>query len=362
MQTLIVKTRKHASTHPDLETLGRLLADGQLVVFPTETVYGIAAHRDSPDALERLRTLKGRPANRPLTVHLADNDALARLAAPVHPFAARIVRRLWPGPLTLVLPDRDGSHTGFRLPDCEIARALFRAAGVDLVATSANTTGESPLVSPRQVVKRFSGRVAGILSSGKTAFAGPSTVARLDGRTMTILRAGVIPETVIREAGRYDVLFVCTGNLCRSPMGEAMLKSRLAGRLEVAASELFHLGFRIHSAGTAGIIGAPATPDARLAVMPFHADLRKHLSRALTPALIDSADVIYTAEKAHADLIVDLWPSAAGKIRPMAADGADVPDPYGCSGDDYQEVAGRIENALEAIVERTISKSGLIDS
>jgi L-threonylcarbamoyladenylate synthase len=359
MQTLIVKTSEHADTHPDLDTLGCILADGHLVVFPTETVYGIAARRDSQEAVQRLREIKGRPPERPLTVHLADVADLDRLAAPLTPQVARIVRRLWPGPLSLVLPDLEGGHTGFRLPDSEIARALFRSAGVDLVGSSANETGEPPLVTPRKVVKRFREEVAGILTAGKARIGKPSTVVRIDGRVITILRDGATPAEDINLAACYDVVFVCTGNMCRSPMAEAMLKQRLAERLAVPEWGLRDLGINVHSAGTAGIEGGLATPDAQLAVKPYDADLSTHVSRGLTPEMIAHADVIYTATESHARMVEGIVPEAAERTRPMSADGADVPDPIGGPPDEYREVTDRIENALEEIVERTIYSAGL---
>ncbi len=356
--THIVKVRAGATAHPELATLGQLLADGELVAFPTETVYGIAARSDRPGALKRLRDLKGRAPDRPFTVHLADAAELVPLIAPPDPFVERIIKRLWPGPLTLVLADRLGGHTGFRLPDCDIARALFRLAGVPLVATSANRSGEPPLVTGRHVVKSFKGLVAGILFAGKTTLATPSTVAFIEGRKITLLRPGVVPGERIQEAGCYQVLFVCTGNLCRSPMAEAMLRKALADRLHVPEWGLRNAGIHVHSAGIIGMRGCPPPPEAARALRPYGADLTHHFARPLTRDLIRVADVIYTAEREHADTIRKEVPEADGKILPLSADGTDLPDPYGGAERDYHLVARQIEKALKRMVERTISKYG----
>lgn len=357
--THIVKVKPGATTHPQLAALGALLADGELVAFPTETVYGIAARADRPDAIERLRGVKGRPTDRPFTVHLADVEDIVPLIEPPGPIVSRIMRRLWPGPLTLVLADRQGGTTGFRLPDCEIARALFRAAGLALVATSANPSGAPDLISGRQVVKAFKGRIAGIISAGRTTLATPSTVASVTGRQITVLRPGAMPAEAIREAGRYDVLFVCSGNLCRSPMAEAMLRRALAVRLNVPEEGLPGIGIRVHSAGTLGMRGYPAPLEAIEAVQAYGADLEWHQAAPLTREMVRRADVIYVAERAHAHQICSEIPEAEGKVLPMSADGRDVPDPYGGSAQDYRVVAGRIENALESWIERTTSMSGL---
>lgn len=358
METKILKTGDGAPGEEEYRALGRLLAGGGLVAFPTETVYGIAAARSRPEALRRLVELKGRDAEKPLSVHLGDAGDLDATAAPLSRVAARLVDRLWPGPVTLVLPDREGGFTGYRLPDHDAARALLRGAGATVVATSANRSGEPPLVTGRSVVKEFAGRVDAILDGGPTRYTAPSSVVRVTGDGFEVLREGVLDRDAIAHAAALRVLFVCTGNLCRSPMAEGILKTEVARRLGVSPDDLLDRGIVIESAGTGSLAGEPATEPAQRAAARYGADLARHASRPITPTRLAWADRIYVAERRHADVILDFMPEAAERVRPILADGEDLPDPFRRPDRHYERAAARIHEAADRIAEEVLRETG----
>ena len=136
---------------------GRALAEGQLVIFPTETVYGVGASAVHPGAVEALSVLKGRTPDKPFALHLADPAEAERYAGPLPPLARRLIQKTWPGPLTLVVPDRRPDRTrpaglvedaiyyegtvGLRCPRSDVGQAILRAAGVPVVGSSANLVG-----------------------------------------------------------------------------------------------------------------------------------------------------------------------------------------------------------------------------
>ncbi|HEY3297320.1 MAG TPA: L-threonylcarbamoyladenylate synthase, partial [Armatimonadota bacterium] len=133
-----------------IEAAGRIIREGGLVAFPTETVYGLAADAFNVNAIARIFEVKGRPENKPLPVQIATLDQIALLASNVTPEAARLMDRYFPGPLTVVVaasssvPDAVTAGTGtigVRMPDHPVALALIRAAGTPIVAPSANTSG-----------------------------------------------------------------------------------------------------------------------------------------------------------------------------------------------------------------------------
>ncbi len=186
-----------------------MLRRGELVAFPTETVYGLGAHALDPDAVARIYAAKGRPAWNPVIVHVPDVEAAAELTAHWPARAERLAAAFWPGPLTLVLPKRAhvpdivtaGSGTvAVRVPAHRAALALLREAGLPVAAPSANRfTALSPTTA-RHVAEGLGDRVSLILDGGPCDVGIESTVVDLTGDTVAILRPGQLGETELAEA------------------------------------------------------------------------------------------------------------------------------------------------------------------
>ena len=173
------------------------LARGALVVVPTETVYGLAADPRVPGALEKIAGAKSRDRRKPVTLLAADvAQVRAACGGRLGCRARRLAGKFWPGPLTLVLKTRAGRE-GFRVPDHDVARVLIREAGAPLAVTSANRSGELPAVTARQAASALGGRVAMILDAGKSPGGVASTVVKVEGRRVEILREGAIPAAEI---------------------------------------------------------------------------------------------------------------------------------------------------------------------
>ncbi|HHY49408.1 MAG TPA: threonylcarbamoyl-AMP synthase, partial [Alphaproteobacteria bacterium] len=188
------------------EFAGRLRA-GEIVAFPTETVYGLGADAGNSDAVLKIYETKGRPRFNPLIVHCADL-AMAEALAEFSPLARKLAR-FWPGPLTLVLPKRPGARlsdlvtagldtVGIRIPDHPLAQALIRAAGVPLAAPSANPSGRLSPTTAEQVRRAFRGRVP-VLDGGPCRAGVESTILAVTGDTVTQLRAGALPRHEIES-------------------------------------------------------------------------------------------------------------------------------------------------------------------
>jgi len=179
---------------------GRLVRQGELVAFPTETVYGLAANAKLPEALQKLRHVKDRPPDKPFAILVADASEVVRLVGEVPPVARALIEKFWPGPLTIVTAGRRGDETGFRCPDHKVAQDLIRAAGVPIAAPSANLSGHEEPVTAEQVKKDLDGRIPMILDAGPCREGKPSTVVKVQGDSIRMLRTGAISEEEIRRA------------------------------------------------------------------------------------------------------------------------------------------------------------------
>ncbi len=188
--------------HPEAGAITQgalLLRAGELVAFPTETVYGLGADALRPEAVRKIFEVKGRPPDNPIIVHIADRDLLRELAQKVPPQAFLLTGHFWPGPLTLVLPRSaavpdevtGGLDTlAVRMPAHPVALALIREAGAPVAAPSANRSGRPSPTTAAHVLQDLDGRIPLILDGGPTEIGVESTVLDLTGPTPVLLRPG----------------------------------------------------------------------------------------------------------------------------------------------------------------------------
>jgi L-threonylcarbamoyladenylate synthase len=199
-----------------LREAAHALCAGQLVAFPTETVYGLGANARDAAAIERIFVAKGRPATDPLIVHVASLDEVASVAQERPDVVGRLAERFWPGPLTLVLHRRAdipasisaGLETvAVRVPAHPVALALIVAAGVPIAAPSANRFARPSPTTAQHVLDDLYGRIDFVLDGGPTAIGLESTVLDLSGSVPAVLRPGGVPLEELREL-LPDVIFV----------------------------------------------------------------------------------------------------------------------------------------------------------
>jgi len=189
----------------DIDRAVALLRAGELVAFPTETVYGLGADARNPAAVARIYALKRRPAGHPLIVHLAGADRLAEWAATVPEAALRLAARFWPGPLTLILPRAAGvsdaltggqDSIGLRVPSHPVARRLLEAFGGGVAAPSANRYGRVSPTSAAHVREEFGADAPFVLDGGDCAVGLESTIVSLVGEPL-LIRPGGIAATAL---------------------------------------------------------------------------------------------------------------------------------------------------------------------
>lgn len=364
MSTSVLKSEPQEPSADILRQACDVLRGGGLVCFPTETVYGLGARADHPGAMERLRAVKTREAAKAFTVHVASREDIPRFAPALPRMAARLARKAWPGPLTLIVAVDDpasapvmaglnGSASaamyydntiGMRCPDDPFAHALLRAVESPVVASSANLAGQPPPWIGEDVVKSLSGMVDLIVDAGRTKYAKPSTIVRVNGNGVEVIREGVFDAGSVERLSTVRLLFVCSGNTCRSPMAQRLAESVLAEKLGCAPVDLGGLGVHVSSAGTSGGFGRAA--EHAVEVMAKRGlDLSEHSSTALSADLVHQADYVFVMTRAHFDAVVRLAPAAKHRIQLML-ENDDVHDPIGGSVEDYERCAVTIEKAL----------------
>jgi protein-tyrosine phosphatase len=341
------------------------LAAGGLVAFPTETGYGVAASALAPGAVERLGADAG--ASESLSLVLGSVAAALDWVPGLSPLGRRLARRCWPGPVTLV--SRAGVELGlagrlpeavrrcvcpaealhFRVPAHEALREaldhlpgplLWRA--VPGAETSAATTAEE--------LTRAAEGVDLLLDDGPSRFAEAATVVQVEGNSWQILREGVVTAAEVERLCPCLIVFVCTGNTCRSPLAEALCKKLLADRLGCTVEELPRRGFIVLSAGLAAMMGGGPAVEAVAAGQELGADLSGHVSRPLSAKVVAQADCLVAMTHGHLLALADQFAGVGPRPRLLCADGADLPDPIGGDQQVYRDCARQILQHLEGLL------------
>lgn len=196
-QPLVLTVNPKALERSLVEEAARVVCGGGLVAFPTETVYGLAVDATNPKAIERLNQVKGRPPEKPYSIHLSEASQVTAFVDAVPALAQRLIAQFWPGPLTIVMPSKQGGSVGFRLPSHPVAQALLQACGRPVVAPSANRSGFPPPTDGKEVLAALDGQFDCLLDAGPTPLGRESTVVSVVGGRIEILREGAIPANTI---------------------------------------------------------------------------------------------------------------------------------------------------------------------
>lgn len=224
---LDLKDIKNISEYSKLETAGQIIRNGGLVLFPTETVYGLGANGLDAEAVKKIYVVKGRNSDNPLILHISDIEMLGKISKDISDIEFKLMNSFWPGPFTIILNKTDlvpsvvagGLDTvGVRMPSSEIARNLIKFADVPIAAPSANISGRPSGTNVEDIYQELGDKVDYIIDGGDCNIGVESTVVRVIDGVPHILRPGKITAEEIEEIA-----------------GDVIIDQHILGKLEAGA-------------------------------------------------------------------------------------------------------------------------------
>ncbi len=337
----------------------QVLKKSGIVALPTDTVYGFAVNGSALDAVRRLAKIKGR-REKPFTFFLPKGE-IAKYAIITK---RKIIEYFIPGPLTVVLKKRSETSLpfitdkiGIRIPCVDFVIKLLNVYNKPLAVTSANLTGQSPISNAFEIAEKFTD-IDLVIDGGKLV-SKPSTVVDLTTSLPTVRRKGAITVLEIEKVyGRkvlldsalvFNVLFVCSGNTCRSPMAEGIFKTLVSKDY-----------CEVKSAGTLPMGAVPTSQYAQEVVKEYGGCIKQHHSQTITKELIDWADLILAMEYKHYDTILGISSNAAVKTFLLKEYKRKtrynkIFDPVGKDIESYRKAAKEMLSSLE-FVARDVKK------
>lgn len=343
-----IENEKTINYSKEIKKVVNCIEKGGLVILPTETVYGIAARKDSDESIRKLLELRKSPQDKNLTIAIGNLDQLRKYIKIIAPSTSRIIERFMPGPITIVF---DYEDTGIRFPDNYFTQQVLSKCNFPVVLPSANLSSMPPKCTGEEVIKEFNDKVDIIVDGGPTRLKTSSTVIRSGFGILQELRKGPIDFSEIRKTAKITILFVCTGNTCRSPLAEIFLKHLLAQKYEIPLKNLKDFGFDILSCGIATYDGLSANSFAIEIAQKYNLDLSYHRTMQITQKICKESDIMFCMTEEHVAYVIKLCPENLLKVRKLKSGGEDIKDPALGSYNEYDLCARTIMEEVKKIAE-----------
>ncbi len=350
MKTQILEAHPQFPEAKTIAYCAQIIRRGGLVVFPTETVYGLGANLANETAMQRLREVKRRDPGKPFSILIAQIGLISNYTSTMDTNLYKVIDAYWPGPLTVVVPAKEPGQTiGVRMPDHPIALRLVQESQCTIAAPSANFEGNPAPTTCQEALQDLNGLVDVAIDGGPAKIGIGSSVVDMAHGIPKVLRQGVITqEDLDRVVQKKTILFVCTGNSCRSVMAQYLLRSMLAGRKDV----------EVLSAGTGVFFQTTASAETIAVLKEDGIDASQHISTAINSILLKKSDLIFVMTRNHHQQVLDRVPQVEQKVyllrefidTPAGLVDSDVPDPIGQPHYAYKECLAIIKEAIHKIV------------
>lgn len=337
------------SWHPDM-----------LILHYTGNIFGIGASAFSLAARDKINSLKKRKDAQGYITLLADAEHLGYHGFQPSSGEKRLIRQYWPGNLTILLYNNNprwqhlaiAERVAVRVPEDDFLRSYIHRSGYPLLSTSVNISGQTPETSLKAILEKYRDWFdVGLLPPDNLPGSGlPSTIITEKEGVIDCLREGEIACEEIRESYLHPlILFVCTGNICRSPLAEYYFR---------VSSEQHGLPFRATSAGFLEA-GHKISEHSRTLLAEEGINSCSHKSQVIDSIMIRKSYLILTMEERQREMLLRISPQAAGKVSTLSEfcgvdycrDGSDIEDPYGSTPDFYRQTYEQIKHRIDKLVQ-----------
>lgn len=347
----------------EIEKADEIVKKGGVIALPTDTVMGLGTYFLNLKGQKKIYSIKKRKFDKPLIIFINNKDELKKFVMPLKLGILRekIISEFWPGPLTLVFKSKLNANflwiskdrkVGIRIPDYPLILELINKTG-PLATTSANVSGKPPVKGYKRIDLFIKKQVDYVIPENSYGLP-PSTVLDVSAYPFKLLRKGpvsivTIEETILRKIKldrniSLNILFICTGNTCRSPMAMGLMRKYLPSDLRKIV--------RIKSRGINPVPGSRLSENARKVLREMGIDLSFHKARPVDVETLEWADFIFVMERKHFARLSYL--GFGEKVRLLSGYSSkkmDIYDPYGKDIEEYRKVLKLMKNPIKKIAE-----------
>ncbi|MBI4243933.1 MAG: Sua5/YciO/YrdC/YwlC family protein [Planctomycetes bacterium] len=336
----IFGTGNPALAQSDIKSIASLIDKGKIIVMATECSYVLCTSLEHSSQLKIQKNFNLSEKY----VLLGSHTQLLQYISKIAPVAKRLIQKFWPGPLVLRLSidnKKNGNmHEYFGNPSDPAVQGIINSCKKTIICADILDTSNLPLTISGNPGSAFTDIADAVVFSGKPKFTKAPTIVDMSLSPPLVINEGAIPSDIVKDNLFVNVLFVCAGNTCRSPLGKHLFIHMMKGTK-------FESSFRSDSCGVFAAPNTPASENTKTVLSELGIKDISHLSKPINKELVETSDIIYCMEKTIMSAIQSEYSDSIYQIELLDPDGNNIQDPIGCALETYKQTAGKITEALK---------------